>query len=266
MASICEALCVCARASATERSHSRGSVSRAPPTPSTWLAAAPVATTCPSSASTTSTLVDCVEQSTPATCGIGPSLQRCSGSRNYWPVAIRPEALAFGARAEDYEKGRPDYPPSAIRWLIERLAVGNGSTILDLAAGTGKLTRALVPSGARVVAVEPVAGMRDTLRSVVPSVEVLEGTAEQLPVPDGFADAVTVGQAFHWFRGEEALAEIHRALVPGGRLGLIWNVRDLDQPVQAELSGVIERYRGSTPSQDGGVWKSPSAIPSCSAL
>ena len=170
-------------------------------------------------------------------------------------MAIRPEALAFGARADDYEKGRPDYPPSAIRWLTEQLRIGSSSTVIDLAAGTGKLTRALLPTGARVLAVEPVAGMRDTLRSVVPSAEVVEGTAEQLPVPDGFADAVTVGQAFHWFRGEEALAEIHRALTPGGRLGLIWNIRDLGQPVQAELSGVTERYRGSTPSQDTGTWR-----------
>jgi SAM-dependent methyltransferase len=170
-------------------------------------------------------------------------------------VAIRPEALAFGAKADDYEKGRPDYPPSAIRWLIEQLRIESSSTVIDLAAGTGKLTRALLPTGARVIAVEPVAGMRDTLRSVLPSAEVLDGTAEQLPVPDGFADAVTVGQAFHWFRGDEALREVHRALVPGGRLGLIWNIRDLDQPVQAELSAVTEPYRGSTPSQDRGAWK-----------
>jgi len=171
-------------------------------------------------------------------------------------VAIRPEALAFGAKADDYEKGRPDYPPSAIKWLAEQLRVDSSSTVIDLAAGTGKLTRALLPTGARVVAVEPVAGMRDILRSVVPAAEVVDGTAEQLPVPDEFADAVTVGQAFHWFRGEEALREIHRALVPGGRLGLIWNVRDFDQPVQAELGQVSERYRGSTPSQETGAWQS----------
>jgi SAM-dependent methyltransferase len=170
-------------------------------------------------------------------------------------VAIRPEALAFGAKADDYEKGRPEYPPSAIRWLVEQLRIESSSTVIDLAAGTGKLTRALLPTGARVVAVEPVAGMRETLRSTVPSAEVLDGTAEQLPVPDGFADAVTVGQAFHWFRGDEALREIHRALVPGGRLGLIWNVRDFGQPVQDELRQVSERYRGSTPSQESGAWQ-----------
>jgi ubiquinone/menaquinone biosynthesis C-methylase UbiE len=127
--------------------------------------------------------------------------------------------------------------------------------VVDLAAGTGKLTRALLPSGARVVAVEPVAGMRDTLLSAVPGVEVLEGTAEQLPLPDGFADALTVGQAFHWFRGAEALPEIHRVLALGGGLGLVWNGRHLDQPLQAELSRLMERFRGDTPSQETGAWR-----------
>ncbi len=129
------------------------------------------------------------------------------------------------------------------------------STVIDLAAGTGKLTRPLLATGARVIAVEPVAGMREVLSSVVPGAEVLEGTAEQLPLPDGSAGAVTVGQAFHWFRGEEALAEIHRVLTPHGRLGLIWNRRDLGQPVQAELGRLMEGYRGATPSHDNGAWK-----------
>jgi ubiquinone/menaquinone biosynthesis C-methylase UbiE len=176
-------------------------------------------------------------------------------SRNYWPVGIRPEVLAFGTRADDYEKGRPDYPPAAIRVLTEALGITAGSTVVDLAAGTGKLTRALLPSGARVVAVEPVAGMRDSLVSTVPGVEVLEGTAEQIPLPDGFARALTVGQAFHWFRGPEALSEIHRVLGLGGGLGLIWNARDLDQPVQAELSQLMEKFRGDTPSQETGAWR-----------
>ena len=96
--------------------------------------------------------------------------------------------------------------------------------------------------------------MREVLSSVVPAAEVLEGTAEQLPLPDASTDAVTVAQAFHWFRGQEALAEIHRVLRPGGRLGLIWNRRHLDQPVQAELARVMESHRGATPSQDSGAW------------
>ncbi len=168
---------------------------------------------------------------------------------------IRTEALAFGPKANEYEKGRPDYPPGAVDWLIEALRINSSSTVVDLAAGTGKLTRLLVPTGARVIAVEPVAGMRTVLGSVVPGVEVLEGTAEHLPLPDSSAGAVTVAQAFHWFRGGEALAEIHRVLAPQGRLGLIWNRRDMDQPVQAELARVMDGHRGETPSQESGAWK-----------
>jgi SAM-dependent methyltransferase len=170
-------------------------------------------------------------------------------------VDILPEALAFGPKANDYEKGRPDYPPSSINWLIEALRITGSSTVVDVAAGTGKLARLLLPAAGRVIAVEPVAGMRDVLRAVAPAAEVREGTAEQIPLPDSSADAVTVGQAFHWFRGDEALSEIHRVLVPGGRLGLIWNRRDLDQPVQAELAGMMESHRGATPSHDDGTWK-----------
>jgi SAM-dependent methyltransferase len=173
---------------------------------------------------------------------------------NTGPVDIRPEALAFGPKANEYEKGRPDYPPGAVGWLVDALRINNSSTVVDLAAGTGKLTRLLVSTGARVIAVEPVAGMREVLSSVVPAAEVLEGTAEQMPLPDSSAGAVTVAQAFHWFRGAEALAEIHRVLVPQGRLGLIWNRRDMDQPVQSELAGVMKDHRGDTPSQETGAW------------
>jgi SAM-dependent methyltransferase len=182
-------------------------------------------------------------------------LQPGAQPRNYCRVDILPEAHAFGAKAGDYEKGRPEYPSPALKWLIEALGVGSRSTVIDLAAGTGKLTRPLLLTGARVIAVEPVAGMRQVLSSVVPGAEVLEGTAERLPLPDACADAVTAGQAFHWFRGDEALAEIHRVLTPHGRLGLIWNRRVLGQPVQAELGRLMKGYRGTTPSHESGAWK-----------
>jgi SAM-dependent methyltransferase len=139
--------------------------------------------------------------------------------------------------------------------MVEALRINGGSTVIDLAAGTGKLTRLLLPTGARIIAVEPVQGMREVLESVVPSAEVLEGTAEQLPLPDGSADAVTVAQAFHWFRGPEALSEIHRVLKPCGRLALIWNRRDSEQPIQAELAELMESHRGTAPSHDSGAWK-----------
>lgn len=92
------------------------------------------------------------------------------------------------------------------------MGVGHSTTVVDLAAGTGKLTRVLVTTGARVVAVEPVPAMRTELSKVVPGVEVLDGTAEAIPLPDASADAVTVAQAFHWFQGAAALTEIHRVL------------------------------------------------------
>lgn len=168
---------------------------------------------------------------------------------------VHPAVAGFDGKAQEYEKGRPDYPAPAVAWLQEALRMGPGSTVVDLAAGTGKLTRQLVASGARVLAVEPVAGMRAVLEETVPEAEVLEGTAERIPLAGNSVDAVTVGQAFHWFRGEEALTEIYRVLRPGARLGLVWNRRDLAQPFQSELQEIFARYRGATPSHGSDQWK-----------
>lgn len=170
-------------------------------------------------------------------------------------MEIHGAATAFEGVADRYERGRPDYPTDAVRFLVAALALGPGTTVVDLAAGTGKLTRLLLPARARVLAVEPVAAMRRVLAATVPDAEVLDGTAEHMPLADATADACTVGQAFHWFRGEEALAEIHRVLRPGGRLGLIWNRRDLSDPLQARLDRVIDRYRGDTPTPATGAWR-----------
>jgi SAM-dependent methyltransferase len=100
-----------------------------------------------------------------------------------------------------------------------------------------------------------VAGMRRVLSSVVPGITVLEGTAESIPMPDASVNAVTVAQAFHWFRPQEALAEVHRVLRPGGTLVLVWNVRDLHQPLQSAMEQIMARYRGISPSQASGEWK-----------
>jgi len=170
-------------------------------------------------------------------------------------MAIHRAATAFGAAADAYERGRPDYPPEAVAFLVDSLGIGPGSTVVDLAAGTGKLTRLLLPSGARLVAVEPVAGMRRVLEEAVPGVEAVDGTAEKMPLADSSADAVVVGQAFHWFQGDEALAEIHRVLAPGGRLGIVWNRRDLSQPLQAEVERIVGLHRGDTPSLATGAWR-----------
>src|SRR5215211_7533331 len=137
-------------------------------------------------------------------------------------MTIHPTARAFAQAAEVYERARPDYPREA----FDGLALERGMHIVDVGAGTGKFTRELVTRGARVTAVEPVREMRDVLARVLPDVEVLEGTAEAIPVGDGVADVVTVAQAFHWFDATRALPEIHRVLRRGGLVALVWNVRD----------------------------------------
>jgi len=146
----------------------------------------------------------------------------------------------FSAGSSAYDKGRPSYPQDAVDLIATELGIGKGSTVVDLAAGTGKFTALLVPTGATIVAVEPVAEMRDTLVRTVPGVEALDGTAESLPFDDGYADALTVAQAFHWFDFKNALAEIARVLRPGGGFALIWNRRDESVPWVRRMSEVIK--------------------------
>jgi SAM-dependent methyltransferase len=132
-------------------------------------------------------------------------------------------ATGFGRDAEAYERGRPTYAPAAIDHLAREFGLSAASTVLDLAAGTGKLTRSLIPRAGRVIAVEPSPAMRAELRRQVPAADILEGSAEAIPLEDASLDAVFVGQAFHWFRAAEALEEIARVLRPGGGLALLWN-------------------------------------------
>jgi ubiquinone/menaquinone biosynthesis C-methylase UbiE len=138
---------------------------------------------------------------------------------------------------------------------VRELQVEPGSRVLDLAAGTGKLTRQLVPTGAELVAVEPVEGMRRKLGETVPGVRALDGTAERIPVGDGAVDAVFCAQAFHWFDGERALAEIHRVLRPGVGLGLIWNVRDEAVDWERRLSELLKRHQSTAPRKRWGRWR-----------
>jgi SAM-dependent methyltransferase len=158
----------------------------------------------------------------------------------------RKERLArtFDRSAALYERGRPEYPASAIRFAAATFDLGPGSVVLDLAAGTGKLTRALQPTGATIVAVEPMEGMRRVFRRVVVGVPVVDGRAEAIPLPAGFADAVFVGQAFHWFRPGTALREIARVLRPGGALVLVWNTRDDRVRWSRTLTRIVERAGG----------------------
>ena len=159
--------------------------------------------------------------------------------------------VGFGRAVDEYERARPGYPEDAVEWLVDRLGIDESTTVLDLAAGTGKLTRQLVPTGAPIVAV---AQMRARLEEALPGVEALEGEAEAIPLPAASVDAVAIGQAFHWFANERALAEIHRVLRPGGRLGLIWNARDESVAWVARLSEIIEPYRGDVPRYVSRRW------------
>jgi SAM-dependent methyltransferase len=166
---------------------------------------------------------------------------------------VHPTAAAgFGSSVDAYDRGRPGYPSAAIQWLTRRLELGPRMTILDLAAGTGKLSRALVATGAEVIAVEPLEAMRGAIGS---EIQAIEGTAEGIPLGSASADAATVGQAFHWFDGDAALAEIHRVLRPGGSLALLWNVRRMEEPVHAAIEELIEPYCDSVPRHRDGTWR-----------
>jgi SAM-dependent methyltransferase len=131
-------------------------------------------------------------------------------------------ARSFGAAVDSYERARPGYPEAAVDWLLP----AGARRVLDLGAGTGKLTRSLAARDLEVVAVEPIDEMRATLAAALPEVEAVAGTAEDIPLPDDSVDAITVAQAWHWVDPERATAEAARVLRPGGTLGLIWNRRD----------------------------------------
>lgn len=171
-------------------------------------------------------------------------------------VAIHESAAkGFSAGADAYERGRPSYSPDAIARLVEELRIGPGSRVLDLAAGTGKLTRQLVDTGAELVAVEPIAQMRARLVEAVPTAEALEGTAEAIPLPNHSVDAVVVGQAFHWFDGVRAASEIRRVLRPAGAVGMIWQARDPNRPWIKRLEEIIDAADDGHPRFRTGAWR-----------
>jgi SAM-dependent methyltransferase len=165
-------------------------------------------------------------------------------------------AKAWGESAELYDRARPGYPPEAIDSLHE-LGLGPDGDVLDLAAGTGKLTRALIAAGARVTAVEPLFAMRQMLQQRLPEATVMEGTAENIPAPDESMDLVTVAQAFHWFDAAPAMREIARVLKPGGGLAAIWNIRDESVEWMAMIGELIEGPRGATPHHVSADWRKP---------
>lgn len=163
----------------------------------------------------------------------------------------------FSQASERYAKGRPDYPDELLPWLQQRLGAREGARVVDVGAGTGKFTQLLARTGADVTAVEPVREMGARLSASLPQVRVLEGTAESLPLDSSSCDALVCAQAFHWFANERALQEMHRVLRPGGRLGLVWNVRDESVDWVAAVTRIITPYEGDTPRFHTGQWRQP---------
>lgn len=164
--------------------------------------------------------------------GIGPHRRRTLAVTR----SERHRLVPVGAMAA-YERGRPSYPPDAIDWLLPASA----RTVLDLGAGTGKLTTRLVERGLDVVAVDPLPEMLEVLRASLPETPALLGTAEEIPLQDNSVDAVLVAQAWHWFDPARAIPEVVRVLRPGGRLGLLWNTRDERLGWVRELGRIIGR-------------------------
>jgi ubiquinone/menaquinone biosynthesis C-methylase UbiE len=172
------------------------------------------------------------------------------------PLARR----GFASAAAAYERGRPGYAPRAVALVCSELRLDDGSRVLDLAAGTGQLSRLLVGSVGSLVAVEPSPAMRGVLREQVPRAAVLDGEAEQLPLPAASVDAIVVGEAFHWFSGARAVEELARVLRPGGGLALLWNVLlAFEPPWDDELRAIVARRRAAALRDEqrysSGLWR-----------
>ena len=182
------------------------------------------------------------------------------------PSVHRAAATGFAAASEAYQRGRPDYPAALADWLRDDLGLAPGRVALDLGAGTGKFTPLLRATGARLVAVEPVEAMRAQLAAAHPDVEALAGDAERLPVADASVDAIVCAQSFHWFAKPAALAEMRRALKPGGALGLVWNVRDNRVAWVAALTTILDRHQDDAPRHESGQWRAVFPAPGFTPL
>jgi SAM-dependent methyltransferase len=171
-------------------------------------------------------------------------------------VSLHPLAERFASLADVYEHGRPDYAPAVVGALAAELGLAPDARVLDLAAGTGKLSRALVSAGLDVVAVEPHARLRERLSSGIGADRVREGVAEAIPLEDGSVDAVTVADGFHWFDQPPALAEIGRVLHPRGGLAVLTTVPDWSGTSWAhEVGTMMQDLRPQHPFFDGPPWQ-----------
>ncbi len=163
--------------------------------------------------------------------------------------------LGYQRAAADYERVRPSYPTRSLAVLADALDLGPGKRVAEVGAGTGKFTRLLALTGARVTAVEPVAAMRSRLAELLPQVEVVDGMAEATGLPAGGVDAVVAAQAWHWFDPAAALAEVERVTHRRGRLGLVWNTLDETVPWVAEYSKIYRQWRtDAVPGHRDGTW------------
>lgn len=159
-------------------------------------------------------------------------------------------ARSFGSAAEHYARYRPGPSPEAVDWMLGDPAVRALGTVVDLGAGTGALTRLLVERADEVVGVEPDDEMRAVLAAQVPEARALSGRGEEIPLPDGCADAVTASSSWHWMDPEQAVAEVARVLGPGGTLGVVWSGPDPEGPFLAQAQAVL-RARAGPSAGDG---------------
>jgi SAM-dependent methyltransferase len=164
-------------------------------------------------------------------------------------------AVGFARAARAYERGRATFPAGAVEAILAAAGAARGRTLLELGAGTGKLTRSLTGSGARVIALEPVAEMRALLTETAPAAEPLAGVAEAIPLADASVDAVVVGQAYHWFEPVAATAEVARVLRPGGSVALVWNRRDERVAWMRGFSEILDAHAGDAPRYKHGTWR-----------
>jgi SAM-dependent methyltransferase len=179
-------------------------------------------------------------------------------------MTLHPLAESFADVADAYERGRPEYTPAVAQTIATELHATTGARILDLAAGTGKLTRALIEAGLDVIAVEPQAQLREILISSVGAERVLDGTAEQIPLPDASVAAVTVADAFHWFDQAAALCEIRRVLVSGGGLAVLRIVPDWSGASWAhEVGSLIGELGREHPQFHGPRWQDTAIAQGC---
>jgi SAM-dependent methyltransferase len=175
-----------------------------------------------------------------------PAARRTSAQSQAETEDRRRRGASFGAAAGAYAEHRPGYAEAAVRWALDLAWSRQPVRVVDVGAGTGKLTAALVRPGAQVTAVEPDQNMLAELRRELPSVRSLPGRAEEIPLPDASVDAVLAGQSMHWFDMDRAIPEIARVLVPGGVLAGLWNVDDDRVGWVAELAGISKHKSSAT--------------------